>query len=253
MSLNAAANAITDCRKRGGTIYTIGNGGSAATASHMMVDLGKGANEKPDESGNFFHVECLADNIPTMTAISNDLSYDDIFIFQLERKLKSGDLLIAISGSGNSRNIVKAAEFAKSIGVPIVGMTGYEGGKLDKLCDFRMHCRIDYMKITENIHMMIDHILMRGILPLRVMVNPSCFCRARGIFLCAISQYFKQLWSNKTMTKAEFEARKRWNESIMTEDEIKAHWERIHSFCGKIDDEIFIIYNDPIPVMAEVF
>lgn len=159
--LNEAANAITECRKRGGTIYTIGNGGSAATASHMVVDLGKGANEKPDRTGNYFRVECLADNVPAITAISNDTSYDEIFSFQLERKLKPGDLLIAISGSGNSRNIIKAAECAKSKGVSVLGITGYSGGKLYEMSDYRMHCAVDDMQIAEDLHMMFDHMLMR--------------------------------------------------------------------------------------------
>ena len=159
--LNMAANAIMDCRKRGGAIYTIGNGGSAATASHMVVDFGKGANLEPDPAGNNFRIECLADNVPVITAISNDLSYDDVFVFQLERKLKPGDLVIAISGSGNSRNIIKAVEFAKSIGVPVVGLTGYGGGKLKELCDYSMHCPVDDMQIAEDVHMMFDHMLMR--------------------------------------------------------------------------------------------
>ena len=141
------ANA-TDCRDHGGTIYIIGNGGSAATASHMVVDFGKGSNEKPDSAGNFFRVECRADNVPSITEIANDISYDDIFLFQLERKLKPGDLVIAISGSGNSRNIIKALEYAKSIGVPVVGMTGYNDKKLIKLCDFSMHCPVDDMQIA---------------------------------------------------------------------------------------------------------
>lgn len=159
--LNEAANAITECRKRGGTIYTIGNGGSAATASHMVVDIGRGANGKPDSAGNYFRVECLADNVPAITAISNDTSYDEIFSFQLERKLKPGDLLIAISGSGNSRNIIKAAECAKSKGVSVLGITGYSGGKLYEMSDYRMHCAVDDMQIAEDLHMMFDHMLMR--------------------------------------------------------------------------------------------
>ena len=159
--LNAAANAITDCRKRGGTVYTIGNGGSAATASHMVVDFGKGANENLKLAGDCFRFECLADNVPSITAIANDITYDDVFLFQLERKLKPGDLLIAISGSGNSRNIIKAVEFAKSAGVPVVGISGYSGGKLKEMCDFSMHCPIDDMQIVEDIHMMFDHMLLR--------------------------------------------------------------------------------------------
>ena len=156
--LDRAANAVMDCRKRGGTIYTIGNGGSAATASHMVVDLGKGANENLTPP---FKIECLADNMPIITAIANDLSYDDVFVLQLQKKLKPEDLLIAISGSGNSKNIIKAAEYAKSIGTPILAMTGYSGGKLKALCDFSMHADINDMQITEDIHMMFDHMLMR--------------------------------------------------------------------------------------------
>ena len=159
--LNAAANAITDCRKRGGTVYTIGNGGSAATASHMVVDFGKGANEHLDSAEKCFKFECLADNVPSITAIGNDISYDEIFSFQLEKKIKPGDLLIAISGSGNSRNILKAVEVAKNHGVPVIGITGYDGGKLDKMSDFRMHCHINDMQVTEDIHMMFDHMLLR--------------------------------------------------------------------------------------------
>ena len=159
--LNAAANTIMDCRNHGGTIYTIGNGGSSATASHMQVDFGKCANETLGSDSNSFRIECLTNNVPLITAIANDINYDDIFLFQLERKLKPGDLLIAISASGNSQNILRAAELAKSIGVPVVGIIGYDGGKLDKLCDFRMHCAIHDMQITEDIHMMFDHMLLR--------------------------------------------------------------------------------------------
>ena len=157
--LNRAANAITSCRERGGTIYTIGNGGSAATASHMVVDLGKGANLTC--TGAPFRIECLADNMPIITAIANDESYEDVFLFQLQKKLRPEDLLIAISGSGNSPNIIKAAEYARSIGTSVLGMTGYSGGKLLELCDYSMHVNIDDMQIAEDVHMMFDHMLMR--------------------------------------------------------------------------------------------
>lgn len=114
----------------------------------MVVDFRKGVNEKPDPAGNFFRVKCLADNVPSITAIANDISYNDIFLFQLEWNLKPSDLVIAISGSGNSYNIIKAVEYAKSIGVPVVGMTSYNGGKLIKLCDFSMYCPVDDMQIA---------------------------------------------------------------------------------------------------------
>lgn len=156
--LNRAANAIIECRDRGGNIYTIGNGGSAATASHMVVDFGKGASEGRPVP---FRIECLADNIPIITATANDLSYDDIFVLQLRAKLRPEDLLIAISGSGNSKNIIKAVEYAKSIGTKVVGLTGYSGGKLAELSDYRMHAAINDMQITEDVHMMFDHMLLR--------------------------------------------------------------------------------------------
>ena len=157
-AINEAANAIIACRDRGGTIYTIGNGGSAATASHIVVDLGKGAS---DDSACAFRMECLADNTPIVTAIANDICYDDIFVYQLKRKLRPEDLLIAISGSGNSPNIIRAAEYAKSLGVQIIGMTGYQGGKLAALCDYAMHVNVDDMQIAEDLHLMLDHMLLR--------------------------------------------------------------------------------------------
>ena len=163
--LNKAANAIIECRDRGGNIYTIGNGGSAATASHMVVDFEKGANEcrkdANDPKAVPFKFECLADNTPIMTALANDISYEDVFVFQLKKKLRPEDLLIAISGSGNSKNIIKAVECAKSIGTKVVGLTGYSGGKLAELSDYRMHVAINDMQITEDVHMMFDHMLLR--------------------------------------------------------------------------------------------
>lgn len=87
-----------------------------------------------------------------MTAIANDISYDDIFVLQLKEILKKDDLIIAISGSGNSKNIIKAVEYAKEIGAEVVGLTGYSGGKLKELADYSMHVPVDDMQITEDIH-----------------------------------------------------------------------------------------------------
>lgn len=108
--LNDAANAIVECRDRGGIIYTMGNGGSAATASHFVCDFAKGLSD--EIGGAKFLFECLSDNTPIVMAIANDISYDDVFSFQLEKRLKPDDLIIAISGSGNSKNIIKAVEYA---------------------------------------------------------------------------------------------------------------------------------------------
>ena len=157
--LNAAINAILDARNRGGTIYTMGNGGSAATASHMVCDFAKGATEQL--GGKKFCGECLCDNTPIVMAIANDISYEDIFVFQLQGKLNPKDLVIGISGSGNSENVLRAVRYAKELGVPVIGMTGYSGGKLRELADYPMHVNIDDMQVAEDVHMIFDHMLLR--------------------------------------------------------------------------------------------
>lgn len=159
--LNDAVNAIMDARARGGTIYTMGNGGSAATASHMVCDFAKGASD--ELCGKKFKFECLCDNTPIVMAIANDISYEDVFVYQLRGKLTPEDLVIAISGSGNSENVIRAVKYAKELGTPVVALTGYSGGKLRALADYRMHVNIDDMQITEDVHMMFDHMMMRVI------------------------------------------------------------------------------------------
>lgn len=157
--INEAINAIVAARERGGTIYTMGNGGSAATASHMTGDFNKGVNEVLP--GKRFRFECLSDNTPAMMAIANDFCYEEIFVYQLRNKLKPEDLVIGISGSGNSENVVRAMHYAKEKGVPTIGITGYDGGKVRELADYRMHVNIDDMQIAEDVHMIFDHMLMR--------------------------------------------------------------------------------------------
>lgn len=159
--LNRALNAIVEARARGGTVYTMGNGGSSATASHMVCDFAKGASELT--GGEKFLFECLNDHTPLMTAIANDLDYESVFEYQLRGKLKPADLVIAISGSGNSKNIIRAVRYAREIGTPVIGVTGYDGGKLRELCDYPMHVPVDDMQIAEDIHMIFDHMFLRAI------------------------------------------------------------------------------------------
>lgn len=159
--IDSAINAVLEARARGGTIYTLGNGGSAATASHMVCDLAKGCSEAL--GGAKFRVECLSDNTPIMMAIANDYCYEDIFLRQLQDKLRSEDLVIAISGSGNSENVVRAVQYAKEIGAPVIGITGYDGGRVKKLADYSMHVDIDDMQISEDVHLIFDHMMMRVI------------------------------------------------------------------------------------------
>lgn len=140
-------------------VYTIGNGGSASTASHIVNDFGKGINEQLPADELKFNFECLSDNVATITAIANDASYDDIYAVQLEHKIKSGDVLIAISGSGNSTNIVNAVKVAKEAGAVVIGFVGFNGGKLKDMCDVVYHVNVDSMQIVEDLHLMIDHLL----------------------------------------------------------------------------------------------
>ena len=123
-----------------------------------MVDFNKGACSEVEKR---FHFVCLNDNIPTLMAIGNDIGFENVFYYQLENKLTKNDVILAISGSGNSHNIIKAVEYAKQQGVKIIGMTGYDGGKLDKLSDYHLHAPIDDMQITEDIHMSFDHMMMQ--------------------------------------------------------------------------------------------
>ena len=155
-AINEAVSAIWSAYEREATIYIFGNGGSAATASHFVCDFNKGISENKDKK---FNLICLSDNIPTRTAIANDVSYDEVFRYQLLNKLKPTDLVIGISGSGNSKNVINAVEYAKEIGTPVVGITGYNGGKLKMLADYHMDANIDDMQISEDIHMILDHMM----------------------------------------------------------------------------------------------
>lgn len=139
------------------TIYIFGNGGSGSTASHFVADFNKSLFNKIDKRFNF---KCLNDNIPIMLAISNDYGYEDVFLNQLKGRVSSSDIIIAISGSGNSKNIIEAVSYAKKEGAFIVGLTGYDGGKLSKLSDLEINSGINNMQITEDIHLIIEHLII---------------------------------------------------------------------------------------------
>ena len=150
--------ALNKCEENNSKIYIIGNGGSAATASHMANDLSVGL--KLREIRNF-NVESLSDNSSICTAIANDIGYENIFYAQLKNKLTKDDLLIAISCSGNSANIVKAVEYAKIVGAKVIGMTGFEGGKLKEIADIKFHINTTKGEygLVEDMHMILDHII----------------------------------------------------------------------------------------------
>lgn len=149
---------VLDKTEKKSKIYIIGNGGSAATASHMANDLGGGLKLRDIRN---FDVESLSDNSSMCTAIANDIGFENIFYAQIKDKIKKDDVLIAISCSGNSENIVKAVEYAKKIGTTIIGLTGFDGGKLKELSDINFHVvsKKGEYGLVEDIHMIFDHIL----------------------------------------------------------------------------------------------
>jgi D-sedoheptulose 7-phosphate isomerase len=156
--LNTAMNALLEAYEKGATVYVFGNGGSSATASHMVCDFNKGTCYDLDKKFKFV---CLNDNIPVMMALANDTSFEDVFYYQLLDRIQKSDYVLAISGSGNSHNIIKAVTYAKGLGCKIIGMTGYDGGKLAKLSDYQLHVPVDDMQITEDLHMGFDHMIMQ--------------------------------------------------------------------------------------------
>jgi D-sedoheptulose 7-phosphate isomerase len=140
-------------RKR---IYTLGNGGSASTASHMASDLNKGASR---HDAPRFRAVALTDSIPSMLAWGNDSSYEDIFVEQLKNHLEKGDVVIAISGSGNSENVLKAVEYANKEGAVTIGLTGFDGGKLAGIAKISYIVPGNCMQQIEDAHLLIEHML----------------------------------------------------------------------------------------------
>jgi D-sedoheptulose 7-phosphate isomerase len=152
--------AVEAAHAAGKQIFVIGNGGSAATASHMMNDLAKGTlGHKGDAPWKRFRIIALTDNVSLMTAWANDTDYNHIFSEPLKNLAQPGDLLIAISASGNSPNIIAAVEAAKQLGVKVVGLAGFSGGKLAKLADVAFVVPSEDYGPVEDVHMILDHML----------------------------------------------------------------------------------------------
>ena len=143
-------------REQGRTIFVCGNGGSAATASHFVCDMVKGASfARPVR----FRIQALTDSVPTITAYANDLSYEAVFVEQLKNFAQPGDLVMAISASGNSPNVVRAVEYANSIGCRTLALTGRDGGRLGGLAALHLHVPVAHMGRIEDAHMVICHMI----------------------------------------------------------------------------------------------
>ncbi len=154
--LESVVEKLLVARSSNSLIITMGNGGSASTASHFTADLLKTTIMKDQKR---FQSLCLTDNIPVMTAWSNDTSYDEIFKEQLRNFIKKNDVIVAFSGSGTSKNIVKALEFAKNSGAYVIGFTGMSGGDFTEICDICIKIPSTNMLTIESFHLMLCHVI----------------------------------------------------------------------------------------------
>jgi D-sedoheptulose 7-phosphate isomerase len=160
--VGALVDALVDAYRNDRFVFVIGNGGSAANASHLCEDLGKGT--LSDLQGQKrLKVMSLTDNVPYIMAWANDEGYERVFVEQLKNFAEPGALLIAISGSGNSANVLRAVEYANSHGMRTFALTGYDGGRLKQIAHDSLHVRSDNMGAVETVHAAVIHYLMDGL------------------------------------------------------------------------------------------
>lgn len=169
-ALDALVEAFHTTYEKGGNIYTMGNGGSGASASHAAGDFLKGASYGLDKR---FKMICLNDNLPSMMAIANDIGWESIFVEPLKNFLSEDDLVIGISGSGNSKNVVNALEYANANGATTVAMSGFKGGKISKIASINVHAPVMDMEVTEDVHMVIFNIVKKQMMARLMGDNPS--------------------------------------------------------------------------------
>lgn len=155
-ALARVAAVVEEAQAKGRFIWVCGNGGSAASAAHVGCDFGKTASHAPAKP---LKAVSLSDNTAFMTAIGNDLSFDETFSRQLENVAAAGDVVILITGSGNSANLLRAAELSRARGAKVVGLLGFDGGKLKALCDESLLIPSDQYGVIEDMHMAVAHIL----------------------------------------------------------------------------------------------
>ncbi len=151
-----AIEILVQARDQDRRIFVCGNGGSASTASHFVCDMVKGASFRRDKR---FRIMALTDSLPTITAYANDVSYDCVFVEQLKNFAEPGDVVMAISGSGNSPNVLQAIEYANSIGCRTIALSGRNGGKLGPLAQLNLHASHPHMGRIEDVHMIVMHMI----------------------------------------------------------------------------------------------
>ena len=158
VTINEVINCFITARENKRTIFFAGNGGSAATASHFAQDLSE-VGRKANVTG--FKTISLTDNVSFLTAVCNDYGYEKIFSIQLAELFCKGDVLVVISASGNSPNVIEAVKYAQENGGITIGLVGFDGGKLLKMCDYVVHVAADKGEYgpVEDIHMILDHMI----------------------------------------------------------------------------------------------
>lgn len=158
--IHEAIDVLHQARMDGRQIFIMGNGGSASTATHMVCDLAKNTRQ-PDWP--HYKVIGLADNMAIFSAYGNDDGYDNVFRLQLANLLNPGDVVVAISTSGNSPNVVRAVDLANERGATVIGMTGFGAGKLGPMVDIHLHVPSDCIEIVEDIHLMLEHMITKAL------------------------------------------------------------------------------------------
>lgn len=196
------ANVLLSAYKKDKTVFILGNGGAASTASHMACDLGKGTLKNVyNQREKRLRVISLTDNVATMTAFANDLSYDDMFVQQLHNLVKQGDIVIGISGSGNTPNIIKALMYAKNQGAVTVGFLGYHnGGKAKEFVDYGITIQSANYGIIEDLHLALNHVLT------------TCL------------SYMKEHTDSKTFTNGELKKMKKQRSTLPVKSHLASEW-----------------------------
>lgn len=168
--VDRAVSWFEDARDANCQVFVCGNGGSASTASHFVCDLLKGA---ASAGGKRFRIMALNDNMATVTAYSNDVSYESVFVEQLKNFANRGDLFMALSGSGNSPNVISAIQYANAVGCRTIALTGRDGGKLGPFAGLHVNVAEQHMGRIEDAHMMICHMIAYALMDHRMGLPPT--------------------------------------------------------------------------------
>lgn len=156
-NISKAIASIKEARETDKRIFVFGNGGSAATANHFAADFSKNATRDDD---NRFKIISLSNNVSSITACGNDIGFETVFEEQLKNLMQEEDLIICISASGNSPNIIKAVEYGRKKKGTIIGITGFNGGRLKEISDINIHVNSDSYEQVEDLHLIIAHIIV---------------------------------------------------------------------------------------------